>query len=156
MKSLLLSAVLISAVILISCKKDDDGGTNPASNGTVSLSYDGTNWTADLSVQAVNTNGVINVTGSDGNARQAAINLFSVTKPGTYKVGPNGSSGNSIRWTEGVDPKQTYTASFVLGSGTITITELSATNIKGTFSGTVYNTDQETKSITNGKFDAKF
>ena len=156
MKSLLLSVVLMSAVILVSCKKDDDGGTNPAGNGTMTLTYDGTNWSADLAVQAVNTNGVINATGSDANAHQAAVNLFGVTAPGTYNVGPNGTSGNSIRWTEGIDPKQTYTASFVLGTGTITVTELSATSIKGTFSGTVYNTDQTTKTITNGKFDVNF
>jgi len=155
MKRILLSAVLISAIFLVSCKKESD--TTPAgSNGTISLSYNGSSWNASLGVQAVNSNGVINVTGSDANAHQAAVYLFGVTTTGTYVVGPNGNSGNSIRWTEGIDPKQTYTASFVLGKGTITVTELSATEIKGTFSGTVYNTDQSSKSITNGKFEAKF
>ena len=153
MKSILLSVVLIAGVLLVSCKKDDD--TIPAgSNGNMSLSYDGTSWSASMSVQAVNTNGVINITGSDASAHQAAVTLYEVTGPGTYKVGANANVGNSIRWTEGIDPKQTYNASFVLGSGTVTITELSATKIKGTFSGTVYNTDQTSKTITNGEFDA--
>ncbi|RLD44921.1 MAG: hypothetical protein DRI89_02615 [Bacteroidetes bacterium] len=154
-KSILLSVVLISGILLVSCKKEDDG-TPVGSNGSISLSYDGSSWNASMSVQAVNSGGVINVTGSDASAHQAAVNLFGVSAPGTYVVGANGNSGNSIRWTEGIDPKQTYTASFVLGKGTITVTELSATNIKGTFSGTVYNTDQTSKVITNGKFDAKF
>jgi len=154
-KSILLSVVLIASVVLVSCKKESD--TTPAgSNGSISLSYDGSSWNASLGVQAVNSSGVINVTGSDASAHQVAVNLFGVTAPGTYVVGPNGNTGTSIRWTEGIDPKQTYTASFVLGKGTITVTELSATNIKGTFSGTVYNTDQTSKVITNGEFDAKF
>ena len=153
MKSILLSVVLIAGVLLVSCKKDDD--TTPVgSNGSMSLSYDGTSWSASMSVQAVNTNGVINITGSDASAHQAAVTLYEVTAPGTYKVGANANAGNSIRWTEGIDPKQTYNASFVLGSGTVTITELTATKIKGTFSGTVYNTDQTSKTITNGEFDA--
>jgi len=155
MKSLLLIVVLISGISLVSCKKDSDPGP-VGSNGTINLKYDGTDWSASMSVQAVNTNGVINVTGSDANAHQAAVTLYSVTGPGTYQVGANGATGNSIRWTEGIDPKQTYNASFVLGSGTVTVTELSTTNIKGTFSGTVFNTEQASKSITNGSFEATF
>jgi len=155
MKSILLSVVLISGILLVSCKKEDDA-TPAGGNGSFSLSYDGTSWNAGLSVQAVNSGGVINVTGSDASAHQAAISLFGVSAPGTYKVGPNGTNGNAIRWTEGIDPTQTYTANSVVGSGTITITELSATGIKGTFSGTVYNTAQTKKAITNGKFEAKF
>lgn len=155
MKSLLLIVVLISGITLVSCKKDSDPGP-VGSNGTLSLSYNGTSWSAGLSVQAVNTNGVLNVTGSDANAHQAAVTLYEVTGPGTYKVGPNANVGNAIRWTEGIDPKQTYMASFVLGSGTVTITELSATKVKGTFSGTALNTDQSSKTITDGSFEANF
>lgn len=152
-KSFLLSVVLITGILLVSCKKENDPAI-PGSNGSLSLSYNGTSWNASLGVQAVNTNGVINVTGSDASAHQAAVTLYEVTGPGTYKVGANANVGNSIRWTEGIDPEQTYNASFVLGSGTITITELSATKIKGTFSGTVYNTAQTSKTITNGEFEA--
>jgi len=155
-KSLLLSAVLMCAVILVSCKKDDDGGTPAGSSGTMSLTYDGTNWTAGLTVQAVNTNGVINITGSDNNARQASVTLNNVTAPGTYKVGPNGNPSNQLRWTEGISTNQTYTASFVIGTGTITITELSATKVKGTFGFTGFNTEQASKTITSGKFDVNF
>ena len=117
MKSILLSVVLITGILLISCKKENDA-TPAGSKGSMSVSYDGASWTASLSVQAVNTNGVINVTGSDSKAHSAAISLFGVTAPGTYIVGANGHASSSIRWTEGIDPKQTYTASFVLGKGT--------------------------------------
>ena len=149
--------VLIAGVIsFVSCKKDDgDTGTPVGSNGSISLTVDGSSWNASLAVQAVNSNGVINVTGSDSNAKQAGITLYGVSSTGTYQVGPP-NVGNMLRWTEGLAQNQTYQASGVIGTGSITVTELSASKIKGTFSFTGYNTDQDTKQITNGEFEANF
>ncbi len=145
----------LAVISLASCKKDDDGDDNPASAGSVTLTVDGASWNASLSVQAVNTNGVINVTGSDSNAKQASIVLYNVTKTGTYTVGGIGNS-NSLRWTEGLGQNDTYSANGIIGSGTITVTELSSTKIKGTFSFTGVNTAQATKSITDGAFEATY
>ncbi len=156
MKRIFFSALLISAVILVSCKKsDDDGGASPGGN-SMSLTYDGTSWSASLSVQAVSTNGVLNITGSDSQARQASVVLYNVTSPGTYVVGPSGNASNQLRWTEGVSTEQTYVANFILGEGTVTLTELTATGTKGTFSFTGYNTSSGKRTITNGKFDVTF
>ena len=149
--------VLIAGIITLgSCNKDDgDSGTPAGTNGSISLKVDGGTWNASLSVQAVNTNGVINVTGSDSNAKQAAVTLYGVTATGTYQVGPP-NVGNILRWTEGLGQNDTYQASGVLGTGTITVTELSASKIKGTFSFTGYNTAQTSKQITEGSFEANF
>ena len=151
-KLLFFVLISISVLNLVSCKKDDDGGTTPGSNGSISLVVDGSSWNASLSVQAVNTNGVINITGSDSNAKQASIMLYNVTETGTYTV----EGSNQLRWTEGLGQDDSYIASFLLGSGTITVTELSATSIKGTFSFTGVNTAQSSKSITDGVFEATF
>ncbi len=70
---LLLMLLITGIVALSSCKKDDDDTTPAGSNGSITLKVDGTSWNASLGVQAVNTNGVINVTGSDSNAHQAAV-----------------------------------------------------------------------------------
>ena len=153
LKFLLFALMAFVAVTVVSCKKDKT--TNPASDGSITLKVDGTSWDASLSVQAVNTSGVINVTGSDSNAKQASIILLNVTSTGTYSVGGLGNN-NQLRWTEGTGQNDTYTANSIIGTGTITVSELSATNIKGTFSFTGVNPAQASKSITDGVFEAKF
>jgi hypothetical protein len=153
-RNLMLILFLGTVVLFGSCKKDSDD--NPgAGNGTFSLTVDGATWSASLSVQAVNSNGIINVTGSDSQAKQAAVVLYGVTAPGTYQIGL-ASPSNMLRWTEGINPADTYTANGAIGSGTITVTELTASKIKGTFSFTGFNTSQSSKTITNGQFEANF
>ena len=111
----LMLVVLISSIAFSSCKKDDDTGDPSTGNGSMTLKHAGTSWNASLAVQAVNTNGVINVTGSDSNAKQASIVLYNVTKTGTYTVGGIGNS-NSLRWTEGLGQNDTYSANGIIGS----------------------------------------
>jgi len=153
----LLSMLLIAGIVLLmSCNKNDDDDAGPVgSNGSISLKVDGSTWNASLSVQAVNAGGVINVTGSDSNAKQAGITLYGVTATGTYKVGPP-NQGNMLRWTEGLGQTQTFQANGVIGDGTITVTELSDSKVKGTFSFTGFNTAQTSKQITEGTFEANF
>lgn len=144
---------LLAIISISSCKKSDD--TNPVTgNGSISLSYDGTAWSATLAVQAINSNGVINVTGSDSDAHQAAVTLLGVSSPGTYEI--TSLSGNQLRWTEGLGSNDTYSANGIVGSGSIVVDEISDTHIKGTFSFQGQNTNGGTRSITNGKFEADF
>lgn len=154
--------VIMMAVISVSltaCKKDesddDDNGGSLNGGGSMTLKYDGNDFSATLAVQAVNENGVINVTGSDGNARQASLVLFGTSGPGTYTIGA-AYPQNLCTWTEGTNATQTFTASFVIGSGTVTITELTDSKIKGSFEFTAVNTNQETRTITDGSFEANF
>ncbi len=153
-RNLFLGILLAIGVLLVSCKKDDDGGSPANSSGSISLVVDGSSWSATLAVQGVNSNGVINVTGSDSNAEQAGVTLVGVTETGTYTISMG--SPHQLRWTEGLGQDQTYVASGVVGSGTITITELSDSKVKGTFSFTGYNTDGNTKEITDGQFEGNF
>ncbi len=155
-RNLLLMVLVAGIITLGSCKKDDgDSGTPVGSNGSISLKVDGSTWNASLAVQAVNSNGVINVTGSDSNAKQAGVTLYGISAPGTYQVGPP-NAGNMLRWTEGLGQTDTYQANGVIGTGTVTVTELSDSKIKGTFSFTGYNTAQTSKQITEGTFEANF
>ncbi len=153
-RTLLILAAIFATFAISSCKKSTDSGDPATGNGSISLTYDGNNWNASLGVQAVNTNGIINVTGSDSDARQAAVTLMGVTAPGTYEI--TATSGNALRWTEGLDPAQTYLANGILGSGSITVSEISASKVKGTFSFNGQNTNGESKSITKGAFEASF
>lgn len=156
-KSFFLMLTAIAVLGLTSCNKSSDDDVtpdNPLSNGSISLKVDGSSWNASLAVQAINTNGVINVTGSDSNAKQASVILYGVTEPGTYNV--QAGLQHQLRWTEGLGTNDTYMANGLVGSGSITITELSSTKVKGTFQFTGVNTAQASKSITEGSFEATF
>ena len=157
MRNLSFILVLVSGLLFGGCSKSsDDNPASPASKGTLSLKHDGQAWNASLSVQGVNSNGVVNITGSDSNAGQGSIVVYQPTGPGTYKIGPGGNPGNMGRWTQGLEQKDSYVASSVLGSGEVTFTELSATGAKGSFQFTGYNTDQASVVVTEGSFDVKF
>lgn len=155
-KSFFLMLTAAAVLSITSCSKSNDDNTsdNTLSNGSISLNVEGSSWDASLAVQAVNTNGVINVTGSDSNGKQASVLLYGVTETGTYNV--QAGLQHQLRWTEGLGTNDSYIANGLVGSGSITITELSSTKIKGTFQFTGMNTAQATKSITEGSFEATF
>lgn len=157
MKHVKIFTALLALVALTfsGCNKNDDNNNPSGSSGSMSLTVDGSNWSATLAVQAVNSNGVINVTGSDSNAKQASVILYGVSTTGTYQVGP-GNPSNQLRWTQGLGTNDTYQANGVIGNGTVTITELTSSKISGTFQFTGYNTAQNSKVITNGSFSANF
>ena len=144
--------VLIASISFVSCKKDEDDSANPSTgNSTMSLKYDGTSWNATLDVQAIKSGNTIVVTGTDSNSKQAQVQLTDVTTTGTYEV----NVGNTLRWTESTSPTDSFIANGMLGSGTITVSELSDTKIVGTFSFTGFSTGG-TRTITDGKFSVEF
>lgn len=154
-KNLLVFMILVAGIAITSCKKTETA--NPASNGTMSLTVDGGSWSASLSVQAVNTNGVINITGSDSGGKQASVVLYNVTTEGTYLVGPNsGNQSNQLRWTQGLGQTDTFVANGVLGDGTVTIDELTDSKIVGSFNFTGFADATTSKVISDGQFNANF
>lgn len=157
-KFFFLMLTAIAVLGLTSCDKSDDEDVTPddpaTGNGSLSLKVDGTSWNASLAVQGINANGVVTVTGSDSNAHQAQVILYGVTEPGTYNV--QAGLQHQLRWTEGLNAQDTYMANGILGSGSIVVTELTSSKVKGTFQFTGANTAQATKSITEGSFEATF
>lgn len=157
MRNLTLLIALITAVAFTSCNKNnDENPATPGSNGSLTLKHNGTSWSASLSVQGVNTNGVVNITGSDSNANQGSIVVYQATGPGTYQIGPGANPGNMGRWTQGLGQTDTYMANNVIGSGEVTFTELSETSAKGSFKFDGYNTDQQKVVVTEGSFSVTF
>jgi hypothetical protein len=160
----LLVLIMTIGVVMVSCKKDDDdddnngnSGTTPnTGQGTMTLKVDGVDWSATLAVQATNSNGVLTVAGSDSNAQQCQVTIMNASGTGTYQLGGTPTNPNSGRWTKGTGQNDTYTTMLGIGSGTVTITELTANSVKGTFEFTAKNTPQEEVSITDGSFSATF
>jgi hypothetical protein len=154
----IINLVLISSVLAFSCSSSDDTPTpqNPASKGTLSAKVDGKAWDASLTVQAVNTNGVFQITGSDASAKQLSITIMDYKGSGTYQLGGDVTSvqTNTGRWTAGLNPDQTYITQVGLGQGTVKIKE-SGKEAEGTFDFTAKNTKEDKVSITQGKFKVK-
>ena len=154
MKTKFLSILIFTCLILVfgSCNKDNDDPI--VSDGQMTLKYNGNAWSATLAVVGSNSNGTINVTGSDATAHQASVTLVGVTSTGTYEV--TAGSQHQLRWTEGISQEETYGANGIVGSGTVTLTELSETKAVGTFSFTGVNMNGDTREITDGTFEVEF
>ena len=146
--------LLTMIVVFTSCNKDDDTGTPSDGDGTMQLKYDGTSWSATLSVVGTNTNGSVNITGTDASQHQAGIMVYNVNGAGTYKIGAG--LQNMAKWTQGLGQSDTYVANGVLGSGEITFTEITDKKAVGTFHFTGYNTTNGKINITEGKFSVTF
>ena len=75
---------------------------------------------------------------------------------GTYKTGDSASNTSSMIYGT-VNPVASWTSTFTIGNGTITVTEETDAAVKGTFSFTGENNSSSavtTKTVTEGTFNA--
>jgi hypothetical protein len=155
----LILIAFMATALLAGCSKDDDEtepeNNNPAGN-TLTCTVNGTAWNASLAVVATNTGGVLTVTGSDSNAGQCQVIIFNPSGAGTYPLGGNLTNQSNGRWTQGTGQEDTYTTMLGQGQGTVEITELSDTKVKGTFSFTAKNSAGTEVTITEGSFSSTF
>ncbi len=147
--------MFISLIAMTGCGDDDP--TNPGDNndattaqtfGTITCTVDGTNWNFDNNGAGIeSTPGWLLLT--SGTADGMNVVLIAVPDAeGTYAFGTAGET--SINLTINATPYSTSGQ-----AGTLTITHLDATHVKGTFSGTAVNSINMTDTVTisNGTFD---
>ncbi len=122
-------------------------------NGSITAQIDGGSFSA-TTVAATYTNGIMGLGGTDSQGRGIGIG-GQVPGPGTYTVGVTGTANFSVTIGSAV-----WQAAITLGSGTLTVTSISAAGAKGTFqftAGPVPNsTATGNKVVTAGTFDVKF
>jgi hypothetical protein len=146
-------------LVLVACGGDDDGGlmepetpaTGPA-NGTMTATVDGNSWTA-IQIVVVRTSSVVSVAGGSSAAEALAI-AWQDQGIGTYIIG-----GTPIATANMNDGGNVWSASGVQGSGSVTITAISATSVSGTFTFTAVIQgagSPETRTATNGAFTVDF
>ena len=160
---------LLATVASLACGggSDDDDDGNPlgppngggATNGSMTASIGGVNWSAT---------GTVSVTRSDpnyiglgasgfggGSAYALVVSIANATGPGPHDLNLyGGGDGSSL-----IVGSQTtgYGTGFQGGSGTITISSLTANRIVGTFLGTLVPTGGGTNlMVTGGQFDITF
>jgi hypothetical protein len=149
---------LLTTLAACSSSKKDDPTPDPA----------GISWTVDggtvstTTTQSQQSSGLISIAGTVANGSASSyLSLQIPNAVGTYTFGTSSLASATYSTTSGTNsvvyyagPLPLSTGQTVIGSGTIVVTALTATNVKGTFSFTgnsiAYSTS---KAITNGTFN---
>jgi hypothetical protein len=164
------SLALIVAVATLGCGGGDGGSNNNgnpttpppggATNGTFTAVVNGAAWSATGQVTVTRLqNNFIGVAGSGfagSTAYAFVVGIANATGPGSHTLalgaGGDGSSvivgGTTIGWGTAIQG----------GSGTITVTSLTANRIAGTFNGILVPSSGSggNLTVTNGAFDITF
>ena len=130
----------------------------PASgSGKIKLKIDGTAWDASLAVQAVYSNNVLVISGSDGNSKQISLTIMNPAEGQTYDFGGLGNTSYIGQWTAGLSQTETYsTFAFQSKAGEINLSKLTDSMVEGTFSFQAKNTAGNSVTISDGTFSANF
>lgn len=156
MKNLKKLMLFLFVAVLTSCSNSSDEELGITGEGILTAKVDGQTWSSlKATVGATVSNNVLAVQGSTSNGEYIRFNIMNYTGVGTYKTGDNLSNANSISYGT-IDPIVAWVSTFNLGSGTIEITEDTATTVTGTFSFSGINSsaNNSTKTVTEGTFSA--
>ena len=153
----------VAAISFTACSSDDDnnGGGNNAAAGTITAKINGADFDSlELTTIATSAAGNMIIQGNQADGKSIIMSIFGYNGPGTYEF-------------SGVDPLILHIASYIEAdannpmntqtwsapydstlSGTVTITEETSDNLKGTFEFTGQNAnDMTTVAVTEGSFD---
>lgn len=154
-----LAATIMAA--LLACGGGNGGPAGPnnpnlPNNGTLSARIDGVQFTAiGIQVAASQNPPIIAIGAADAAGRGLGFAFSTANGTGTQSIGITSLANCSL--TEG---GQGWLATQSMGSGTITITTLTANRAAGTFTFTVLGTTATatppTRQITQGTFDVTF
>ncbi len=153
MSSRMLRTLLLVALVAPGCSSGDDPAGPEDSGGTISATLDGAAWSADA--VATNNGFLFGLEGTaDGVEIALSVNLTAETVPGTVDL-TSGSTGAQVQ--EGSEVW--YPVGFG-GSGTLTISTLTAERATGTFEFVAVplggSASGGSRTVTNGSFDVRF
>lgn len=171
LRKITLFTATLSIIFVLSCSKtDDDGGNGTASAGILTAKVDGKTFesmtissSATVANVGVGDNLVIIASNSDGNA--FAITIIGYTGTGTYEItGDNIAVTNTASYSETNVNLSNPTASTTeiwqapydaTKVGSLSVSEETSTNIKGTFNFKSKNVlgDNSIINITEGAFN---
>ena len=149
--TMLTTCALLLLLLTPSCKKGND-----KDNSFFRFKVDGAAFEAeDLLAYAVDFTDDYTLYGvnSQNSSETCYINILATTKPGTYTLGAGDYTAYYIDAAN-----KTFSTNWGASDGTVTIEEIDASHVKGTFQFTAYDSDTETvkKTITGGEFNVTF
>jgi hypothetical protein len=137
------------------------GSSNASLKGSMTMRVDAAAWTATTGVSATLTSGILSIGGADLTWTLG----FSVAAiaPGTFVIpgasGPQAGNNALLLFTQNNTTTGSWAANSLQGSGTVTITSLTATAVSGTFAFSMLpasGTATVARSLTNGAFTINF
>lgn len=153
---------LLALALVASCGgSDDDGPGGPSGSGTMTARVDGSTWVANSGILALQLGGFFSITGSVGSSSSITI-AWPVGGTGTYSI--PGSVGMNMNYGT-FTPSHLWqalgmTQSDGIGSGSVTVTTLTADRVAGTFQFTAPAAASSgatgQKVVTNGAFNIPF
>jgi hypothetical protein len=163
-KHISLALVLAVTTILSSCSSDSgSGGGGSAAAGTIKAKAGSTNFTSLTQASfAMMQGGMLVIQGSDATGKAIQLVIAGATEAGTYTISDDNAISVVGSYTEvnlGTFDSTTWAAPYENSGavGTITISEITTTAVKGTFNFTGKNQEgTDTKAITNGSFNVNF
>jgi hypothetical protein len=154
-KKIYSSILILSAVVLLisSCKKNDPGlGVFKCDIYSANDSINPLVWSASKETIAIHAGAPVNIIGRDS-VSTLIININGLTDPGVYQV--MDSTASYVSYTDGSGTWDEY-KSLYGSSGTITVTEINDTRVKGTFDTVVLSNSFFKKILKHGEFDIEF
>jgi len=152
----LFALLLLSITTLFNaCKKDDNENPDIASIGEITATVNGTliKYTAPQALQTVVGTRILTSFGGNNQNQTLSINLYTVGKltTGVYSETFTLGKENNIQLLLVNKDFSTSTSLFSGSKVTVTITSVTDTSIKGTFTGEVKDYNSTTGEMTNKK-----
>jgi hypothetical protein len=123
-------------------------------NGTITARVDGVTWSGTSSATAQGGSGFFSIQGTSADGRNIAIAVIG-SAPGTYSL-TFGNPHNASMTIGG----QIWLTAVPGGAGSVTVTEINATRVVGTFTMTMQpsmaNTNPQPAQVTDGAFNLAF
>lgn len=156
-------AVTMALTLVLSSCSSDGGSGGSGGVGTLKAKVGGTNFSSlsQAAMGIIATNGTfqnLSIFGSDASGKNITLTILAENVGvGTYQITDQGESYISGQYNEvSGTTAQVWAAPYDGGGtvGSIVITEITATNVKGTFSFTAQSiTGTGSKAITDGVFN---
>ncbi len=152
-------ALFVVAAIAFGTGSDCLGdGPRPTSNRTITATIDGSLWSAAESITGSYTDGRLTLTGQNTGGESIEITVTTSTT-GTFVIGGFGGGSLTFILTD-TRTARSWRAFTANGSGTLTLSAISATRAVGTFSFTALPTPASgavgNRVVAAGMFDVTF
>jgi hypothetical protein len=147
---------LVALVALGGC----GSSTQPSGpgNGSLTAKLDGSNWNA-TTIVATYPSGILAIAGTDNQGQTIGFAVGPTTATGTFPVAITSGVNASLTVASG-SSAQSWNAVQTSGSGSVTLTTITATHAVGTFQFTVVPVPGTgatgSRSITQGSFDVTY
>jgi hypothetical protein len=147
----LFGALFLLATVFSACKKDNNTDSTYFRFKVNGASFEATGLLA-YAVDFTDEFTLYDVKDQSGK-ETCYINILATTTPGTYNLGGGDYSGYYIN-----DADVAFSTNWGASEGTVTIEEIDASHVKGTFQFMAFDADTETikKTITEGEFNVAF